>query len=152
MGRSTGAIAAAALMLMGVGRRRQPLLERAAEPRAADRSALVRCAQSPLAFARLGSLWADGARQCLVPARFHAAVACAGFGPQMRVHASSGRRNLAAVLMPIALPRPANDLGGDVAVALEAPPLANVRVLPRGAFKRMGTSRHRPSTLHAQAA
>lgn len=153
MGRSKGAFAAAAaLMLMPFARCRQPWLERAAEPRRADHSALSRFTQSPLAFARLGSLWAGGARQCLVPARFGSASACAGFGSQLRVRASSSRRNLASVLIPIALPKPANDLGGAVAVALEAAPIARVRLLPKGTFKAARAKRARLAVLQARAA
>ncbi len=140
MNRASGAFAAAAaLMLMGVRQRRLPWLERAAEPRRASPSALSRSAQPPAAFARLGSLWADGSRQCLVPMRFSAARA--GFSPQLRVCASATRRDVAAVLIPIALPKPANDGGGEVAVALEAAPMAHVRVLPKGAFKAFRAKR-----------
>lgn len=150
MSKASGAFAAAAvLMLMGVRQRRLPMLERAAEPRRADRNALVRCAQPPLAFARLGSLWADGARQCLVPVRFNTVSASAGFSPQLRVVSSPTRRDPAAALIPIALPKPANDVGGDVAVALEAAPIANVRLVKKSSFRP--TRARRMAMQHAQA-
>lgn len=152
MRKASGALAATMLILMGVRRKRLPLLERAAEPRRADQSAIARCAQPPLAFARLGSLWADGARQCLVRVRFKASSASAGFSPQLRVVPSPTRRDPSRALIPIALPMPANDVGGDVAVALETAPFAKVRVLPKGRFAGIRKIRRQAESTQAHAA
>lgn len=138
MSRSLGALAAAAtwiLLHLGEGPQRAPRLELASEPRRADPRFLARTAQKPLEFARLASLWADHACQCLIPVGFRPAISLAGFGSQMRVQAHQPRRNLAAVLIPIALPRPANDVPGRADVALEAAQAAKVRILPRAHFK-----------------